>query len=325
MKILDYVEPDKFSRLFKNDIPINALQMILILCTLYVLYRVRKRLLIDEKKILHLRDYIRNEIQMHDKSEGSIDMAIKVIKETVSQFYSAWIFLWLFFFIYYSANTCTGIMHNIPGITVEEFELTKVTNVVNNFLNYSSSTAMFCIFIVLNSITVSQKERNIRRNGLTSSYAFIFLFGCISLLPTIISLAQFETSYYRTQFFVSLVLSVYSSLVFVLMLGKLNSVYLHIPRFIYYGLYFYAIAQMFQFLLIDYKMAEWFNLPYTIPAMTHRLGLIFQYVTFFGKIFLSLTLLWIMYESKFTCYIVHYSLELTESEYVKQSFRAYIK
>ena len=325
IQVVGAVHSSSWLKIVKNDIFINVMQLFLISSVLYVLFHIRRKLNLDGIKEARLREYILKEANMHNKSEDNVNLAVKVTKESVAQFYKAWRVLWAIFFLYYSNNLCFSIMGEMYSVKDNLFNMTVVSNVIGNLLNYASSTAMFAVFIVLNSVTVSRRARNIYRNGLTSSYIFIILFGIVVVFPTFFSIAQSGNGYYSTQLFISFVLSIYSALTFVLMLGKLNSVYLHIPRWIYYGMYFYAIAQMFQFLLTNpTTLAMIMNTEYlnnTLPALSW----IYQYLTFFGKICLSLALLWIVFESRFVYYTMQSSLEITESEYSKQIFRTFLK
>lgn len=126
---------------------------------------------------------------------------------------------------------------------------------------------------------------------------------------------------------VSFILSVYSALSFVLMLGKLNSFYLHIPRGLFYGLYCYAVAQMLHFLILDYETMRHLeiHIVQVFPNLMNHLNLIFLYITLIGKMLLALTLSWMIFEARFICYIAQTSLEITEAEYTKHTFRTYLK
>lgn len=304
-----------------NGIFTHAMQLFLIVSTLYVLYKMGDRQYFDQNRENHLRDYIINEANMHDKGPESMDIVVKIIKNTVSGFYKRWKMLWLFFLVYYAGNLFFLILEKL--VKHNQFVLSMVNNVFNNVLNYASSCAMFTIFMVLNTATVSKQEKDIYRYGLTSSYIFMGAFGCLILFPTLFSLSLSESLYYCFQMGISFVLSIYSALTFVFLLGKLNSTYLHIPRMIFYGLYFYAIAQMFQFLLVDEKAISSICLPCGINDYMDRMLIGFQYITFIGKILLALVLIWIMYGSRFICFIVQHSIEISETEYIKQVFRSY--
>lgn len=305
-----------------NDIFTHSIQLFLIVCALYVLYKIGDRQDFDKNRESRLRDYIKNEASMHDKSPESMDIVVQIIKDTVSKFYKRWKMLWICFLVYYAGNLFFLLLKK-EWIAYDHLVMTMVNNVFNNFLDFASSCAMFTVFMVLNTATVSKQEKDIYRYGLTSSYVFMGVFGCLVFFPTLFSLSLSVSSYYCFQMGISFVLSIYSALTFVLLLGKLNSTYLHIPRLIFYGLYFYAIAQMFQFMLVEQEARYWISLPCGIEESMDLIMILFQYVTFVGKILLALVLIWIMYRSRFICFVVQHSLEISETEYTKQVFKSY--
>ena len=315
---------DKVLSLLSDDIFICLIQLVLISCTLYVLFNISKRHIIHEGREHKLREYITWEAHMHDKNDENLNIAVHVIKKMVSQFYHRWIIVWICFLLYYGCNLFFLILKGVYP-NCQPFELAVVNNIFNNLLNYASSTAMFAIFVILNTATESKRERNVDRDGLPSSYIFISLFACFTIFPSLFSVALDESEYYGLQLFISFVLSVYSMLTFVLLLGKLNSYYLHIPRGIFYGLYCYAIAQIFQFLLMDEETLRWLDMPYHFSTIMGDLNLCFQYITLIGKTLLALALIWVMYGNRFLCYVVQQSLDITEAEYTKQVFEAYLK
>ena len=52
---------------------------------------------------------------------------------------------------------------------------------------------------------------------------------------------------------------------------------------------------------------------------------LFQYITIIGKIFLSLTLLWISYDSKIILYAIQHGQTIAELHYRKDVFNIYMK
>ena len=206
-------------------------------------------------------------------------------------------------------------------------EVTKmIMNGYNNIFNYLSSTAMFLIFIILNSVTVLINERK-KGLGLIYSVILIVVFGCLILLPTLYSFSLFGMSYFKTQLLITIILGFYSTFSFVLVLGKLNSnSSLYIPRFLIYGLYVYAIAQMFQFLFTFMMIGDycWGTFVEFIDYLL-EIELIFKYITLIGKVFLSLSLLWIVSDSKIIYFVIQQSQALIEAAYRKDVFDTYMK
>lgn len=307
----------------QNDIFVYVIQILLIVCVLYVLFRIGDRQHFDNSRESRLRDYLINEANMHDKSRESLDIVVHLIKNTVTRFYRLWKILWISLLLYYVGNLMLMIIDAWIINKNDDFALLVVNNVFNNLLNYVSSCAMFFIFIVLNTATISKEEKDIYRYGLTSSFIFVGVFGCLVLFPTLYSLSLVGRSYYCFQMYISFVLSVFSVLSFVFLLGKLNSTYLHVPRLIFYGLYFYAIAQMFQFLLVNNAAINDVHMPCLINSYMDKIIIVYHYITFAGKILLALLIIWIMHASRFLCFIVQHSIEISETEYIKQVFKSY--
>lgn len=317
--------------LLKDERFTVSMQILVIICTLIVLYRLQRTILVTSEKIPRLSAFLRKKSYMRDKSDEAINHEVSVIKRTVSQFYKVWIILWILFFIYYSGKLCFSILEKV--ISYSECDQTlfcMVENSLNNILNYLSSTAMFSLFIILNSVTVSSDERRDGRHGVISAVFFVVIFGCSIIFPTLFSFSLRGLSYIKMQMLISLSLGVYSAFSFVLVLGKLNN-NLRIPRFIFYWLYLYAIIQIFQFALIseeNFKIMTGCNNPLFVKDYMTALEIFkvsFDYITFFGKIFLSLTLLWIVYDSKFIFFIIQQNRTMTELVREMDIFKTYLK
>lgn len=308
-----------------------SIQILVIVCTLIVLYRLHRTILVTSAKEPCLSAFLKKKSHMRDKSDETIKHEVFVIKKIVWKFYNCWLFLWLLFFVYYSGNFCFSFLKNaISYSQCDKNILYMIENSLNNILNYLSSTAMFFIFIILNSVTVSSEKRKSGRHGVISAIFFVVVFGCSIIFPTLFSFSLRGVSYIKMQMLISLSLGVYSAFSFVLVLGKLNN-NLRIPRFIFYWLYLYALIQIFQFALItqhDFEIMT--NHCNSIFAKDLRIALksfmiVFEYITFFGKIFLSLTLLWIVYDSKFIFFIIQQNRTMTEIEREMGIFSTYMK
>ena len=57
----------------------------------------------------------------------------------------------------------------------------------------------------------------------------------------------------------------------------------------------------------------------------NKLELIFKYITLIGKVCLSLSLLWIVYDSKIIYFVIQQSQALIEAAYRKDVFDTYMK
>lgn len=336
----------------KKEWFIDSMQLLTIVCTILVTYRLRRSIRVTKLKKRRLFTYIREKCNLRNQCVANVNSSLHIVEKTMTQFYYAWIILWTVFFIYYGCSLCFHLFDEIKIFFIDENKKIFIQNGFNNFFNYLSSTIMLVLFIILNSVTVSLKDRR-NRNGLVSSVIFIVFFGCVILFPTLYSFSLYSWSYLKLQLFISFILGLYSAFAFVLVLGKLNT-NLQIPRFIFYWLYIYALTQTLQFLFIAYP-----GLEHTICSCNdlhirtnydclcadpefhtcncdssiigqfagylNKLKIVFQYITLIGKIFFSLTLLWIAYESKFIYFVIHQSQAITDMPYRTSVFKTYIK
>lgn len=324
--VIDKKSTLSIKMLMMSDIFIYSMQLVVISCTIFVIFRIRRKILVTKMMDMRLSSYIREKCNLRDQSEESIKSFMAVIRKTMKQFFYAWIALWTILFIYYSGSLFFAIFDSVKFADINSEAAKLIMNGYNNLFNYLSSTAMFVIFIILNSVTVLINERK-KGLGLVYSVILIVFFGCLVLLPTIYSFSLLGISYFKMQLLITIVLGFYSAFSFVLVLGKLNSnSSLFLPRFMIYGLYIYALIQMFQFLFIfvpvrDYSWGTFveFNIYLT------KLELIFKYITLIGKVCLSLSLLWIVYDSKIIHFVIQQSQAITEAFYRKDVFDTYMK
>lgn len=318
--------PAHLGEIFKDDIFINSMQLVVICCIIYVIFRNRRRILVTNMMEQRLSSYVKEKCNLRDQSEENVKSFMDVIRKTMNQFFYTWIVLWAILFVYYSGSLCFTVFSTV-GFESINCEVTKmIMNGYNNVFNYLSSTAMFLIFIILNSVTVLINERK-RGLGLIYSVILIVVFGCMILLPTLYSFSLFGMSYFKTQLLITIILGFYSTFSFVLVLGKLNSnSSLYIPRFLIYGSYVYAIAQMFLFLFTFMTVSDycWGTFVEFIDYLL-EIELIFKYITLIGKVFLSLSLLWIVSDSKIIYFVIQQSQALIEAAYRKDVFDTYMK
>lgn len=323
--IIDKCKMEAAWHIMKSSIFINSMQLVIIVCTIVVIFRIRRKILITKAKRLRLTSYIKEKCNLRDQSEENVNYTLDVTGKILKQFYYAWIALWTIFFIYYSGSLCFAILKSVDFNCYSKGLQILIENGYNNLFNYLSSTAMFVLFIILNSTTVSLHERKTGR-GLISAVLFIVFFGCTILLPTLFSFSLCWMSYFKMQLLISIILGIYSAFSFVLVLGKLNSD-LQIPRYIFYWLYMYALMQTFQFLFtfISINKLYCWGTFYDFPHYLEVFEMTFQYITLIGKVSLSLTLLWIAYDSKIIHFVIEQSQAITELTYRKDVFRTYMK
>lgn len=337
----------------RNEVFINSIQLVVIVCTLFVTYRIHHSICVTKEKEPRLLNFIKEKCNLCEQSEEKAEGTLNVVKKIVTQFYYSWIILWCVFLLYYCGCLCFAILKQIGFDNLNNHILEITENTINNALNYLSSSVLFVLFVILNSVTVSITERRTGRSGLISAIFIMIVFGCLIIFPTLFSFSLTGWSYFKLQFAISLFLGIYSALTFVLFLGKLNT-NLQIPRVIFYCLYVYALAQIFQFLLISSNELlplicnchhEAINIGIgncETPVIPHRCGcqcsivteilsvldtfkIVFHYITFVGKIFLSLTMLWIVYDSKFIYFVLRQSQANTELSHRMNIFKDYMR
>lgn len=343
--------------IISNPVFANSMHLLVIACTLLVIYRNQRSIRVTKEKVPRLSIFIKNKCNLRDQSEDCINATLKVTKKTVSQFNMAWIILWLFLFIYYCGNLSFSILEQIykndlSGSVVSSEKVDHLKFFFNTLFDFLSSTAMFSMFVILNSVTVSFDERKHGRHGLVTAVFFMVTFGCCILLPSYFSFVLEGWSYVKLRIIVSLLLGMYSALSFVLALGKLNN-NLQIPRILFYGLYLYALVLANQFLLVlktdAVVIRHFFYIPLSVDESSYTAlvflktyvchneifddiqsflkcyNVLFHIITFFGKIFLSLIMLWIVYDSKFIYFVLQQSQIITDLPYKMDVFKTYMK
>ena len=153
---------------------------------------------------------------------------------------------------------------------------------------------------------------------------------------------------------VSMVLGIFSTFTFVLMLGKLNSFYLQIPIILNIMVYLYAIAQIFaplsllatgwenlrgNFVIttmpfevhgkeVDYRK---FDVVVSSPCISKviqagldKIHISFLCLTLIGKMCLAYVIFWTVYKSRFIYFVVTKSMALTETTEKMMVFWKYI-
>lgn len=271
-------------------------QSIFILMTLYVLIQVRRYVMHDIKDSKEqIKQYIMKNcgLKLFDR-ERTADSSFRIVQETASQFFYAWLVVWLMWLVYYGGGLL--ISYSIePNSCCDKNMVLPIYQQIFDFLN---STAMFAIYVILTSITVNRKVRN--RN----EYAFLDSILVWSIL-LIVFIAGVVVENFAPYHLLSKIMPFYvsaiSTITFVLLLGKMNSSYMKVPSIFMLLLYVYAVTQLY----VPFKDSDlwktensWLDtfLYYAIP-----------YITLIGKIFLMLTICWIAVQRRFIFFVIHRS------------------
>ena len=330
-------DPTNFSKqiklwlkdLFLNIDFIDSLQIILIFCTFWVLIRIHGLILVNEKEKIWLKSYLRRWSTKTDKGDDSINLTTDVVSGTCNQFYLLWLIIWMLFLFYYTEDLFFRIMFRYVSVS-EKLDYVQMKDFIGNILNFASSAAMYSMYIILNNVTIHRRVRtdidkhNLER-GIISLGILLFLIIIASSYGMLL-----DVSFYgKYQFILSLCLACFSTLSFILLLGKLNSNHLMIPNRLLYGLYLYALIQIFgpfMGLFVKVEGNEGIINLYVEPGSIYNdyLYSTFQYLTFLGKMALTFTIIWIAKEYRLMYFVLHKSLSLEQTPSRMSFFRQFM-
>lgn len=267
----------------------SLFQAIFIAFTLFVLIfnmNRTKKMLKDGKNLIE--SYIERNTNRGNKRCNEKSFSFIVVSNIVKQFYYMWIVVWILWFAYYFGTF-------LLTLGVENIEAHLKTNhviVFQQIFDFLSSIALFIIYIILTKVTTKRKERADGDESLWYCVLFLVLISIVwlSLIFNMCSSFFYEDSI--SYQYCSLLVSAFSAISFVLVLGKLNSNYLQIPGLFLCTMYIYAIIQAY------------------IPFQDLGIGgdIIKQltpFVTFIGKVFVMLTLCWMVDKKRLIFFIIH--------------------
>lgn len=332
---------------------IYFLQMVFVGISFYYLWGQKKNILHRLKKQKNgMADYFRMECHVGDEEGLLIEDRIRTVKDTVSKFYKGWVFIWVLWICYY------GIMFLVELIGTDGCD--SYLKIQHNFYLKSGvevlcGIAMFYIYVTLNNVTVAKENRE-EENSFDYRLSMFFLLACFVLIA---SLFYRSTCYseLRMAFFpmllASIGISAFSTLAFVLMLGKLNSYYLQIPIILNLAVYVFAIIQIFSplTLLVEGWECTGSFVVTTIPHQPscgcaccqisksivsspvatedvsrwlNNICVVYHCITLIGKMCLALVLYWTAYKFRFLYFVVTKSVALTETPEKLRIFWKYI-
>lgn len=279
-------------RFLSGDLLMYFTECVFILVTLYFLFDYRSRIL-DDLALgrAHIIKYINKNSYRKLRSGKEGENNYRFVKKAVHRFYSAWIVVWLIWLAYYLGNYLMLLMASPDYIG-------RV--IYGHCFDFFASTAVLFIYIILNNLTVNIDKPRWNDDSRQWYGLFIWVFLFVICLVLFIM----EGYYGNTpkgkdyQNICALLLSIISSVVFVLVLGKINSHYLRIPRLFMFVVYVYAIIQSyipFQRIVCIGQISH-NALYYTIP-----------FFTLVGKIFLMLILCWVVNKKRLIFFFIHRS------------------
>lgn len=300
-------------RLPDNTFWLNLANAIFVLATLIAL--ISSKFLIsknEEEKEKRLCTYIKQQIGtncrlLHDGEHYFFHR----MEVSVKQFYYSWIVVWCIWLLMYIWKLFQPWMQGFE-ITIRTFYF------IENLLNLLNSFAMFFIYMVITFSTVKTPadEGNCRQMHI--GVICLIVVGALCIGADSIGLYMYN-GYVNLQFTIRLVIGMIASLSMMVILGRLNSSYLDIPQWLILTLYVYAAIQML------YPLMFLLNRPEAIDCcnwLLHLNGiqLLFYSLTFVGKIFLFLLILWIIRRKRFLFFLIHKAHSLAESDEMLEIF-----
>lgn len=272
-----------------------AIQSIFIFITSFVLIRnrakTRSELSEHEEQI---KQYMARNCRIKMYNCKTLSDAFKIVKGTIGQFYDAWLIVWILWFAYYFG--CFLLYSN---------EATKSAIIFGQVFDFLSSSIMLVVYLILTTATVNVRQRKKNDDGLWyAALAWMCIFT-LCLIGIYIEGTNSSDSiiYKNTTPLLSLMLSVFSAISFILVLGKMNSNFLRIPKVFLFGLYFYAIAQAY----VPFDGCKELGIAGNV------LQIAIPYITLIGKIFVMLTLCWIVAQKRLIFFVIHQSVSIEEA------------
>lgn len=308
-----------------NPYFIDTLQIALIFCVFWVLVRIHGLIFVNDKESIWLKLYLRRWSSKIDKSDKAIDITTQVVSGTCNQFYIMWLVIWGIFLCYYMTDLYFKFIYNYSS-NMDALEYVQLKDLIQNILNFASSAAMYAMYIILNNVTIHRKVRSkYDKHNFERGIVFLIILFFFVIISSSYATLLDSSEYGEYQFVNSLCLSCFSTFSFILLLGRLNSNHLMMPNKMLYGLYIYAIAQMFgpfMDVFISMEGNTGYVELYVCPGSIENdyLAAIFQYVTFFGKIILTFMIIWIADKYRLMYFVLHKSLSLEQTPKRKEFF-----
>lgn len=300
-----------------------GLQTFFILVTLVVLIRCWNKVRSDAAQEMRIKRYLRIHCELRDEGEDALQIAYTVVTGTVRQFFLAWSAIWVLWLAYYSGEVIELMFSHQWSVAVCNTCLSRNMMFYKNTLNFFSSAVLFVIYLVLSEATVMRKERRHTQPLFFHGLLLVMVLALLFFVPSMIAQCGTTDTYRQIVMILSILLSVFAAVTFTLILGKLNSTYLQIPRWMISGLYLYAIIQAYAPLS---TMCELYSARINSQPL-HILRLIsdtLPWITLFGKMLLMLMLIWISDRKRLVFYIIHQSLSLQDTPLMLRRFQQYL-
>lgn len=299
---------ENFSHIFKGDISEITLkltpqvefgiQSFFIIIAIFVVLNNMWSTTKDLKNKKHIINYMIDNCNVKVFKTKDNDRRYNVVRQTTLYFYYLWLCVWALWLCYYLGN----FIFVIAFPNSSNYNIILVSTIFSQIFDFLSSTAFWGIYLILTDITVERKKRGGENNGLWTG-GFLMLILTILLIAGLIhesinfdydSCNRIGGNWMNINIkpnAVSIFLSIFSAVTFVLMLGKINSNYMRIPNAFLIVMYVYAIIQCY----IPFK------------GLSDIAKELLPYITLIGKVFVLLSLCWITYQKRLIFFIIHRS------------------
>lgn len=331
------------------------LQAIFIGVTFCYIWGKKKRTTGELKKQKdNLKIYFQKEFNIGDEDNLSLDDRFDIVNGTVNKFFYGWMIVWMIWLFYYGI---TFIENFLGTDSCNAFLKTYNQFVFRCGSEFVCAIIVFFIYLTLNNVTIAKEYRE-EESSADFRLGTLFMILCMVGIGALFLHCSFfsEGKYaFSSMLLTSMAVGTFSTLAFVLMLGKLNSYYLQIPVFLNLLVYAYAIIQIFSPFSL---LAEgWDNIQDNFVIMTIGNGykcccntcsptnrvailtpqysetiknflniicVVFHFLCLVGKLSLALVLYWSAYKSRFLYFVVTKSLALTETPEKLMTFWKYM-
>lgn len=304
--LLPHINESEFPKKFDFSL-LKACSQLLIAITGFIWLSMRfKPMALNELSAREsLQDYIDDVCAIRQTKGNDSHFAYKVVKAVVKQFYNMWMVVWAVWVINYSMNVldlligCQGSNPYVQSI--------------GYLFDFIGSAAMFAIYVILSDVTVEISQRTGKRYSDLHWYviAILLLFALLVLLYINYEVGCSS----QAKSYIELILSSFGCFSFVMVLGKLNSNFLNVPKLFMIMLYCYAVAQAYSFLALD-SLAK--------SSLTDFFKENYYYFTSIGKVMLIITLSWILSRKRLIFYLINRSLSMTDVRSRLNEFNRYM-
>ena len=287
----------------------------------FLIFKYRPTAMDDIRDKEALMDYIEEECGIKQTQNNNSEMAYEVVRGSVKQFFMAWQIIWFLWIIYFGVEIFRITNYPISVSSISQNKTLLAIQELKYLLDFITSTALFSVYFILNNITVNINNRADKNNHelLYSISACIFLFAILVVLQMMYLPQAIPNVINKYDIYTRLILGFFGTMSFVLVLGKLNSSYLSIPRLLMFWLYVYAIFQIL-FCMGGIELNDEGMLADVLKSLV-RCSPWFYVI---GKTALLMTLSWVLYRKRLIFYIIHESLAITDNPRRLNKFNRYM-